>query len=202
MVALIDPLHYRLDRGDVNRHVELVEARTVDREAGVPKHAEHHTVRRQHRRIEAAHPALRPDRRQLLEHPRSDPAPLLVIRHRQRDLGHTRLAQPLVAARRDHTPGMTGDQGNAVDAARLHGGSRDDVRASHPVEAEVPALRRELFIERPYVLIIRRAWRLQPQRRAIAKQNVANEPDGFAGRITHTRPTDAARDRLARGRTI
>ena len=72
----------------------------------------------------------------------------------------------------------------------------------YPMEAEVPALRRELFIERPDVLIIRRAWRLQPQRRAIAKQNVANQPDGFARRITHTRPPDAARDRLARGRTI
>jgi hypothetical protein len=158
MVSLIDPLHYRLDRGEVSRHVELVEAGTVDSKACVPKHTEHHTVDRQHRRVEAAYPALRPDRRQLLEHSRSDPAPLLVIRHRQRDLGHTGLAQPLVAACRDHTPSMTSDQGNTTDAARLHGGSRDDVRASLPMEAEVRALRRELFIKRSYVLIIRRAW--------------------------------------------
>ena len=71
-----------------------------------------------------------------------------------------------------------------------------------PVEAEVPALRRGLLIERPDVLVIRWAWRLQPQRRAIAKQNVANHPDGFVGRITHTRPMAASRDRLARGRAI
>ena len=143
VVALVDPLHHRRGRGDVNRDVELLEPRTLDREAGIPKHAEHRTVRRHHRGIEAAHGALRPDRRQLFEHSRADPTPLFVVGHRERDLGDARFAQPLVAARRDHTPVVTCDQRYAVDTAGLHGRSRDDVRAAHAVEAEVPALRGE-----------------------------------------------------------
>ena len=176
MVARIDPLHDRLGWSDVNRYVELAYALALDREAGFPKHPEHHPVCREHRRIEAAQAALRPDRRELLEHPRSDSPALLGIGDRQRDLGHTRLAQALVAARRDHPPLMTGDQGNAIDAAGLNGSARDDVRAAHPVEPEIPALLGEFVIERHDVFVVRGTWRLQPQRRAISQQNIADQP--------------------------
>ena len=198
MVALVDPLQHRLRRRDIQRHRQLTRPRAPHGEAGVLEHPQHQPIAGRHFRIEAVDPAVRRDLSELLEHPHPDPAALIIISHRKRDLGDTRLAQPVIAGDSHHATVVPAEQRQAINSTSLRVRARDSVGPPKPVEAQVTALRRETVIERLDVLVVHRRRGLQPQRRPIAQQHVADQPPGLGRRSerhisplpssAHTRP--------------
>jgi hypothetical protein len=92
MVPLTDPLPHRLGRRDIQRHRDLTpRATTTHPEASVLKDAQHRPVLHQHLGIKTMDPPLGRDLRKLLEHPRPDPATLMLVGHRKRNLRHAPL---------------------------------------------------------------------------------------------------------------
>ncbi len=85
-----------------------------DFEARVAEHAEHPTVVRQRLGDEGVHATGATDRGQVLQHDRREPAALLVVLHRERDLGFFRTGQPVVACDRDDLVAELGDERHAV----------------------------------------------------------------------------------------
>ena len=122
---------------------------------------------------------------ELLEHPHTDPAALILITHRKRDLGDTGLAQPDKAGDRHHPTVVPAEQRQAINPTSLRVRARDSVGTPKPVETQVTALRRESVIERLDVRVIHRRRGLQPKRRPIAQQHVPNQQLGLTGRINH-----------------
>ena len=192
MVALVDPLQHRLRRGDIQRHRHLANRTPAPhREAGVLEHPQHRPIAGHHLRIEAVDPAVRRDLRELLEHPHPDPAALIIISHRKRDLGDTGLAQPVIAGDSHHPTVVPADQRQAINATGLRVRARDSVGAPKPVEAKVTALRRKAVIERLDVIEVHRRRGLQPQRRPIAQQHIPDQRPGLGRR---SRPSHLSSD--------
>jgi hypothetical protein len=137
MITLVDPLPRRLRRRDIQRHRQLTGPPVPDREAGVLEHPQHRPIARRHLSIEAMDPAVRRDRRELLEHPHPNPTVLSIISDRKRDLGNTRLAQPVIAGDSHHPIVVPADQRLAIHATRPRVRARDSVGQPKPVEAQV-----------------------------------------------------------------
>ena len=166
MIALIDPLLRRRGRRGIQRDGQLTErGPAAHGKAGVLEYPYHRVVVRHDFRVEAVDPALRPDRRELLQHPGPDPVPLKIVGHRHRDLGSAGLAQPVIARDSHHAAVVPADQRQAVNAASLSFRSRDRVGAPITVEAEIAAILRQAVVERPDVAEVRRHRGLQAQRR-------------------------------------
>jgi len=64
-----------------------------------------------------------------------------IPQYRERNLGNAGLKQPVVARGSDHTIPVSADQRQPVDPAGLNQIARRDVRAHHPVETHMEALR-------------------------------------------------------------
>ena len=189
MVALADPLPHRLRRPDVKRDRQLTKRTPAPHaKAGALEHPQHRPVAEQDFRIEPADPTLGRDFRELLEHPRAGAAALPIVGHRKRDLGSPRLTQPVKAGDRHHRALVPGDQRDPVNAPTLSGCTRGDIGPRIAVEAHVTALRRQAVEELLDVTEIPRRRDLQPQRRPITQQHIANQPPGLAGRTGHHNP--------------
>ena len=143
MVALVDPLHHRLRGSDIQRHPQVAKSLAPHSEPGVLEHVQHQPVAGRHFGIEAMDPTFGRDLRKLLEHPRPDPAALLMISHRKRNLGDAGLAQPVIAGDRHHTAIVSADQSEAINPSRLR------VRARHSVGAAKAVERNRLAGDRP-----------------------------------------------------
>ena len=88
VVALVHARPERLGRGDRERDLDLAAVELArDVEARVPEDREHRAVLGQHLGDEALDPGRRARAGELLEQPRADPAPLMLVRDRERHLG-------------------------------------------------------------------------------------------------------------------
>ncbi|MGA2014724.1 MAG: hypothetical protein ABSH51_29940 [Solirubrobacteraceae bacterium] len=139
------------------------------------EHVQHRPVAEHDLRIEAVDPAARRDRRELLEHPHPDPAPLIIVSDRKGDLGHTGLAQPVVAGDGHHPAVVSADQRQAISAAGLRVRERGCVRPPKAVEAKIAAVTRQAIIESLDVVKIQRRRGLEAHRRSIAQEHVADQ---------------------------
>ena len=176
MISLIDPLPHRLRRRDIQRNNQLtIRSPAPHSEASALEHSQHRLVLAHDFGVEPVDPPLRPDRRELLQHPGPDPVPLKIIGHRERDLRHAGLAQPVKAGDRHHRAVVPGDQREPVNATGLNGRARGEVGAPIAVEAKVTAFRRQAVVERLDVPEVRRRRGLQAQRRPIPQQYVPGQ---------------------------
>ena len=73
---------------------------------------------------------------------------MMIVRDRERDLGHSHLTQAIPAGHRYHLSAEAADQGKPIDTRRPRLGAGDGVRTSEAVEAKEPALLREVIVER------------------------------------------------------
>ena len=120
MIALLDPLQHRLRRRNVKRHRQLTK-RTLapHRKAGALEHPQHRPIADHHLRVEPIDPTLRPDLRELLEHPRPRSTTLQIVSDRKRNLGGARLNQAIKLSDRHHRTVMPGDQRKPINTTSL-----------------------------------------------------------------------------------
>ncbi len=186
MITLFDPLSRRLGRRDIKRDRQLTKRSLAPHDkAGALEDTQHRLVAEHHVRIEPVDPAVRSDRRELLEHPSTGAAALKIVGHRERDRGSARLAQPLEAGHRHHSAVMPGDQLKPIDTVRLRGCARGGIGPPTAGKPHITALSGQAIEELLDVLKIRRSRSLQPQRRPIPQQHIPHEPLRLTSRSGH-----------------
>ena len=179
MVALFHACAKALRLSDREPHLDLSSAeRARLLEARIPEDVEHRCVLGEHIGDELLDSGLGGLRRELFEQPGRCASPLEVIRDREGDLSHRRVAQARVFREGDD-PFASGcicehaDECAAVrpivtevmlDNRRVH--------CSHAVEAQIAAVLREPTEERHEGARIAAHGRPQPQRRAVAEDYV------------------------------
>ena len=165
-----------LGRAQVEREVDLAEfGLAAGVEACACEDAEHRAVAGHHLGVEARDRAGRRDLGELLEQPRGQAAAVHLVGHREGDLGGRRLAESLIARDGDDAPAEVRQQRHAGVAVAVGVVARHDVGGPGAVEAQVSALGRERVEERLDVGLVLRARRAQPQRGAIAQDDVADD---------------------------
>ena len=132
MITLFNPLSRRLGRRDIKRDRQLTKRSLAPHDKpGALEDTQHRLVAEHHVRIEPVDPAVRSDRRKLLEHPSTSTAALKIVGHRERNPGSARLAQPLEPGHRHHSAVMPGDQLKPINTVRLRGYARGGDRSAH-----------------------------------------------------------------------
>ena len=178
VVALLDVSAVcvrRLDREGDLEGAPVERAR--DAEPCILEHAHHGRVLAHHLCDEALDPHGGRALGQLLEHPRADAAPLLIVGDGERHLRRRRVAQPRVARERDDVLTVAAcecpDEGALRDPVGLE--ERLDERLPHggrTVEPEVEAPLRERAEEPEERTGVLAPGRPQPQRAAVAQDDV------------------------------
>jgi hypothetical protein len=174
VVALVDTLPIALRRCDREADFELTVFKLSGHlEAGALENAEHRPVLRHHLCDEALDALLRREHGEPLEQAGPDPAPLELVRDRERSLGGTLVAEPHVLGDRDDAIVELTDQ----DAAVLPVGVEEVahkivVDAANPVKTEVEAPLRERGEEGGEGARVLLRGRPQPQGRAVAEDDV------------------------------
>ena len=174
VVALGHVLAVRVGGCDREPDLELAAfAGARDREAGVAEDAEHRVVVVQHLGDELLDAGFRGAGRELLEQSRADPSPLELVADGERDLGGARVAQPHPVRDRDDTAVERPDQRAALLPVRLEH-RLDELRPERgkAVEAEIAAALGEVGEEREQRVGVLRGGCPQPQRRAVAEDDV------------------------------
>ena len=199
VVALGHVLAIRVGRRDREPDLELAAlAGARDREACVTEDAEHRVVVVQHLGHELLDPGPGRPGRELLEQARADPAPLELVADGERDLGGARVAQP-DPVRDGHDAAVERpEQRAALLPVRLEH-RLDELRSERgeAVEAEVAAVLRQVGEELEQRVGILRGGRSQPERRAVAEDDVGRVD--LDGRRAHA--AAACSPRRQRGRT-
>ena len=149
-------------------------------EAGVLEHPQHRLVRRHHLGDERLDAGAGRKLCELLEQPRADAVALELVGDREGDLRRRGVAKPHVARER-HDPLLRplaerADQRAALGPVRIEEG-RDELgrQRGKAVKALVHALVGESSKEREHRLGVVGVRRPQPQRAAVAEDDVANE---------------------------
>jgi len=179
VVARLDALAEPLGRSDREPQLDLAAAELVrELEARVREDAERRAVVGQHICDEALDARLASAQRELLEKPRPDPAPLLVVRDGEANLRRLRVAQPHPARERDDplatfVAGERPEQRAALDPVGLEV-VLDEWTAdgAHPVEPEVTAALGEVLEERDERVRVGSGRRPQPERPAVPEDDV------------------------------
>ena len=132
---------------------------------------------------------------ELLEHAGREAAALHVVGHGERDLGDARLVQSVVARDRDDPLAEPREERHPQVAVGVGVVARDDVGPARAVEAHVAALGPQAVEERLDRRLVRRRGRAQPQRAAVAQDDVADEEVVMAAdhRATATRTASRRR---------
>ena len=139
------------------------------------KTPQHRAVAGHHLGVEARDAALGRDLGELLEQSRGQAAAVHLVGHREGDLGRAGLVEAVVARDGDHAPVEVGQQRHPRVAVGVGVVARHDVGAPEAVEAQIAALGREGIEERLDVGLVLGPRRAQPQRGAIAQDDVAND---------------------------
>ena len=174
VIALVHTRPERLRRGDRKRDLDRAAVELAcGVEARVPEDREHRGVLGQHLGDEALDPGGRGSQGELLEEPGADPAPLMIVRDRERHLGAPLVAQPHELRHGDDLVCEDADEDAAVAPVRV-GEVLDEgpVDGAHAVKAQVEAPVREAGEERLERVEVVGRRRAQPQRRAVPQDHV------------------------------
>jgi hypothetical protein len=183
VVPLLDTLAIAL--GGVDREPHLDDPAlelAADLEARVGEDAQHGPVRGHDLGDERVDADVRRPGCQLLEQARRDPAPLVLVGNRERDLRATGIAQPREARERDDPFGERPHEKALLDPVGLEE-RHDETPVDRPrtVETEVEALLRKAGEEVDHrVGVVLNRWP-QPQRAAVPQDHVdgvGRRPDG------------------------
>ena len=174
VVPFRDAIAVEVRRGDREANLDRAAVELAhDVEAGVAEDEQHRTVLRQHLGDELLDPCLRRERDEALEQAGADSATLVLVVDGERDLGGAAVAQPRVVGERDDASVETSDQRAALVPVRLDerlDELRREVRKA--VEAQVAAAVGEVGEEVEDGLGVGGERRPQPQRRAVAEDDV------------------------------